>query len=361
VRAAAGRLVTIAIAAGCAMAFACPAAAAASGKVRLARSAWFVTTTTNQVGAPVSSPVAEPTGVPKGDDAVSFTEDQSGASSKETLLQFALPHAAAASTVTKFTLTAQLDASPTAPQAGARGAPVVACLPTRDWIAGESQDSSGQPPVDCAHAVAGVWKNDTVTFEISRLAQSWVDDTNLGVALVNDPKNKTQPFQAVLSGGTHIEATMSYTPNASSPPPPPPHHHTTSQQPKGIQNHQSTQPPTGGRPSFPTASVPSGGGTATVGQGPADGRAPVVANPGSGAGAARSTAGQAAATSRDSSSLPPKGFWVATAAVVIMLVGASLALEDQHRHRPTSTSRSRLDLLLRDPARVAAFTTRSTP
>jgi hypothetical protein len=337
-------------------------ASAASGKVPLARSAWFFTSVANQVGAPAGPPVAEPTGVPQGDDAVAFSEDQTGASSKETLLQFSLPPGAASSTVTAFNFSISLDPSPTAPQAGARGAPIVACLPTRAWSSGEGQDSGSQPPVECSHAVAGVWKGDTVTFSIARLAQSWVDDVNLGIALVNDPKNKTQPFQAVFSGGKQVAATLGYQPATTSTTPTPPHHHGSSQHSAAHHHHFSV--PNSGQgsttPSIPSTSVPTGSSTTTISNGQAGGQPPVVANNnGSAAGATAAKAASQTA-SRDSSSVPPKGFWVSAAGVLILLVGAALALDD-HRFVSPTTRRSRLDRLLRDPTRLATFTTRSQP
>lgn len=359
-RAAAGRLAIIAAAAGYAMALACPATAAPNSKVPLAHSAWFFTTVANQVGAP-APPVAEPTGVPQGDYAVAFTADQSGNSSKETFLQFGLPHGAASSTVTAFTLSLSLDSSPTAPQAGAQGSPIVACLPTRGWTSGEAQDSSGQPTVECSHAVAGVWKGDTVSFAIAKLAQSWVDDTNLGIALVNDPKNKTQPFQAVFSGGKQIAATMGYTPGTTSTPTTPPHHHSSP--PQSPTHNPSPPPPSGGTtttPSIPSASVPTGGGSTTIPSGP-NAQAPVVAGTTPGGTAAGTNTAQVAASVGHTSSVPPKGFWAAAACVMILLVGAALALDDHRFVSPTTTRRSRLDRLLRDPARLATFTTRSQP
>jgi hypothetical protein len=355
------RLAIVATTAGYAMTLAAPATAASGGKVPLARSAWFSTSVANQIGAPAGPPVAEPTGVPHGDDAVAFTEDQSGASSKETLLQFSLPSGAASSTVTAFTFSISLDPSSTAPQAGARGAPIVACLPTRAWSSGEGQDSSNQPPVECSHAVAGVWKGDTVTFSIARLAQSWVDDVNLGIALVNNPKNKTQPFQAVFSGGKRVAASLGYEPAATSTTPTPTHHHGPP--PHSATHHHSAVPDSGQTsttPSIPNTSVPTGSSTTTISNGQASGQPPVVAaNNGSAAGAKPAQAASQAA-SRDSSSVPPKGFWAATAGVLILLVGAALALDD-HRFVSPTTRRSRLDRLLRDPTRLATFTTRSQP
>jgi len=359
VRAAARRLALVAAgASGAALTLASPAMAASGAKVPLARSAWFYTTVANQVGAPAPAPVTEPTGVPHGDDAVAFTEGQSGASSKETLLQFALPIGAAASTVTAFTVSMQLDSSPTAPQAGAKGAPVVACLPTRGWSPGEAQDSSGQPTVDCSHGVAGVWKGNQVSFAIAKLAQSWVDDTNLGIALVNDPKNNTQPFQAVFSGGKQVTATMTYVPAGPATTTKSRPHHRHAKLPANPP--PSTPNPGSGSsttvPSLPTPNLPTGGGSSTVGAGPSVAQPPQVANPQS----ANSSSTATTSPALGGSSVPPKGFWVAAAVGLILLAGAALALEDQHIG-PTPTGRGRLDRLLRDPTRLATFKTRSQP
>ncbi|MBV9869302.1 MAG: hypothetical protein JO214_01625 [Frankiaceae bacterium] len=341
-----------------------PHAWAAGTSVALTRSAWFSTSISDQAGAPPGTlPVELPdsTGVPKGDDVVAFTEDQSGNSSKETLLFFTLPKATASSTITEFTVTATLDPAPTAPQAAAAKAPVMACLPTRDWPAGEAQDSSQQPTVDCSSGVGGVWHGSTVSFAIPKLAQSWVDDANLGVALVNDPKNKTLPFQAVFKGGKAIHATLAFQASPSKPSHPS-HHHTTP--PQSGSHHQANGGGgggggSGGGGSFsaptPTVNLPSGGAT-TVNTSP-ESKSPVVAASGSAAqprNAALGGTGKA-------STLPSAGFWTVAAALLILLVGAGAALSPRNAVAPTRASRSRLDRLLRDPERLASLTARSQP
>jgi hypothetical protein len=362
VRAAATRLAIITATAGFGLTAACPVAATGT-TTHPARSAWFSTSIADQAGSPVTPPVSQPTGVPKGDDPVSYTGGQSGASSAETLLQFALPRTADASKVTAFAVSLTLDTSPTAPQAGAQGAPIVACLPTRDWPAGEAQSSNQQPTVDCSHPIRGVWKGNTVTFALARLAQSWVDDVNLGVALVNDPKNNTQPFQAVFRGGKQIAATLSFTPAtktpASSTPPPTQH----PQHPSGGGAAPPPVPPPGGQASvggssstIPSVSTPLTGSTTTHSNDQSSGQAPVVAN--SNGDTTQPAAAQAAA---HSSSLPARGFWVAAGLLLIVLLGAALALDDRHAASPERTGGSRLDRLLRDPARLATFTARSQP
>lgn len=348
----------LAVATGYVMLLAAPAWAAAGGSVPLARSAWFHTTVANQVSAPAGLPVAEPTGVPAGDDAVAFTADQTGASSKETVLQFALPHDAASSTITAFTVSMSLDSSPTAPQAAAGGSPIDACLPTRGWSTGAAQDSTGQPTVDCSNAVAGVWKGSTVTFSIARLAQSWVDDTNLGVALVNNPKNKTQPFQAIFAGGKRISATLRYTPATTGTTKPPRHHHST---PPPTTHHHHAPTQLGGgattTPSIPNVGVPNDGTTVSTGPGA---QSPLVATTApSGAGAVQPD--RSASLPGQASSLPPKGFWVVAACLMILLVGAALALDEVRPRTPARTGSGRLDRLLHDPKRLATFTARSQP
>src|SRR5207302_3519205 len=55
----------------------------------------------------------------------------------------------------------------------------------------------------------------TYTFDITSIAQSWVDDQNEGVALVNDPDNTSTPFQVVFSGPKTVKAAMAYTPGSA--------------------------------------------------------------------------------------------------------------------------------------------------
>jgi hypothetical protein len=361
VRAAATRLAIITATAGFGLTAACPVAATGSA-THPSRTAWFSTTVADQAGAPVAPPVSQPTGVPKGDDPIAYTGGQAGASSAETLLQFALPRTAAAGEITAFAVSMSLDPSPTAPQAAAQGAPIVACLPTRDWAAGEAQNSSQQPTVDCSHATAGVWKGNTVTFPIARLAQSWVDDVNLGVALVNDPKNNTQPFQAVFRGGKQIAATVSFTaaskgPASSSSPPAPQPQHPSAGQPVPPVSSSGGQPAaTGNSTSIPSVTTPLTGSTTTHSNDQTAGQPPVVANT-----TGDSTPPAAAQAVAHTSSLPSKGFWVASSLLLIMLLGAALALDDHHTVKPERTGSSPLDRLLRDPNRLATFTARSEP
>jgi hypothetical protein len=359
VRAAAKRL-AIAAAAGWwpAVVVGCPAAAAGSAQhVPVARNAWFYTPVTDQVGAPVPLPVTEPTGVPHGDDAVAFTTDQSGASSKQTLIQFALPKATAGATIGSFTVSLTLESSPSAPQAAAAGAPIVACLPTRGWTAGEAQNASGEPTVNCDHAVAGSWKGNTISFEVSKLAQSWVDDTNLGLALVNDPKNKTQPFQAVFARKA-VHAAMRYTPAGTTTTTSQHHHH-----PLAGHTPDPTQQHSGGAgggssnsaiPPVPHVNPPPDSATTTT-SGPAS-QPPVVAPSGTGTTARPVASSPVAHLSH--SALPPNGFWAGAAILLLVVVGAGLALEERSTRLPAAP-RSRLDRVLRDPARLAALTTRS--
>jgi hypothetical protein len=354
-----GRGLLAACVTGLGLSVASPAAAAPQS-APLAQSAWFFTTIANQVGSPEGLPVAEPTGVPKGDYAVAYTAGKSGASSKETLLQFGLPHDAASSTITSLIVSLTLDSSPTAPQAAAAKAPVVACLPTRGWSPGEAQDSSNEPSVDCRDKVAGVWKGNTVSFSIAKFAQSWVDDTNLGVAIVNDPKNLTQPYQAVFSGGKAITAKLDYTVIADQPHHDTHHHTTTS---SGHQHQDSNFGGGGGggggggsfNPSVPTINVPTDTGTTSVAPGA---QSPVIAGSGTQSDGGAKPVLSSASTA---SSAPPLGFWTAGACLLILLVGAGLALNPSNPVGPTRSSRGRLDRLLRDPQRLASLNARSQP
>ena len=116
-----------------------------------------------------------------------------------------------------ITFTVTVDASPQAVNTGGAAAPIVACLPTQLWSPSLGGDYSSEPAVDCSTKVKPKVAGSTYTFAIPAIAQRWVDDQNLGVALVNDPENTSTPFQVTFNGAKTVKATMSYTPGTPTP------------------------------------------------------------------------------------------------------------------------------------------------
>src|SRR4051812_12788086 len=143
-------------------------------KPEVLQTAWFWKTAIQQANPPVAPPAApptEPSGVPKGDVAVANTAND-GSSSKSTALAFQVGALKVGATVTKFTLSLDVDSSGT--NVNADNAPIVACLPTRLWPAKEGGDYTDAPNTDCATKVVPKIDGETYTFEIAGIAQQWV-------------------------------------------------------------------------------------------------------------------------------------------------------------------------------------------
>src|SRR3954463_12026269 len=189
-----------------------------STKPGVLQAAWFWQNAYEQANPPVAAgplPATEPSGVPDGDLAVAHSSNDA-TSSKMTALAFDIAAVPAGSLVDTFTFSVTVDSDP---QAASSPSPaVVACLPTRLWPAAMGGDYTDAPAVDCGSKVKPKIDGSTYTFEIPQIAQRWVDDQNLGVALVNDPDNTSAPFQVVFTGAKTVKATMSYTPGTATPP-----------------------------------------------------------------------------------------------------------------------------------------------
>lgn len=189
------------------------AAGSVSANVAVLQEAWFWETAYQQANPPVAPPAApptEPSGVPDGDLAVASTNSD-GTSSKVTMLSFdvsAIPHG---STINAFTFSLTLDGTPGATSFDTQGAAVVACQPTRLWPAKMAGDINDAPSVDCSTKVKPVVDGSTYTFKVPTIAQSWLDDQNLGVAIVADPTPNNPPFQLVFSGAKTVKASATYT------------------------------------------------------------------------------------------------------------------------------------------------------
>jgi len=321
-------------------------AAAASGTPAVIQASWFWQTAYEQANPPVAPPTTpptEPSGVPDGDLAVAYTGAQDSAGNKTPAKMAALAFDTTGLTpgtqVSNFTFSLTLDTQPTATNFAQQDATILACLPTRGWPATPPQggDFNDEPTFDCAGGVKPSINGNVYTFAIPTIAQTWVDDQNLGVAIVPDPKNTTAPFQVVFTGAKTVKASISYTPATPLPSQPPPP--STTDTGGGVTN---PQPVTGGGISNPG---PISGGVTS----PAPVSPPVVAP-------SPQPSTSPVAAVRAASAAPSAGFWVAAALLGALMLIVSLVLGDPSP-AVTAGGRSKLDQVLRDRG-SDAFTVR---
>src|SRR3954452_10574688 len=287
-------------------------AAAAATKVGVVQQSWFWQNAYEQANPPVAQtpPATEPSGVPDGDLAVAYTGNADKSSSKMTALSFDMSAVPSGSTIDAFTFSLTIDPAPTATSFDAQSAAVVACPPTRSWPAVLGGDYTDQPTVACTHKVTPTVAGSTYTFKIPAIAQGWVDDQNLGVAILADPDTAAAPFQLVFASAKDVKADITYAPPLT-----------------GSGSSSGSSAGSG------TVAVPAtGGATATAG-GPVSvsvppattteqGAAPVVAA--SAAPASPSLSPVAAA--KTAPSIPTKAFWAAALVLGGLLLLASLVL-----------------------------------
>lgn len=334
------------------------AATGHGGQPAVLQQAWYHETLLQQVSPPVDPgkpPADEPTGVPKGDLAVAHTSNDKS-SSKVSEVAFDVTSLLPGTTVTEFTMTLTVDTSNNATNVGADAAPVLACLPTRLWSPADGGDYSDAPPVDCGLQAKPEIKGNTYTFDLTTLAQSWVDDQNLGVALVNNPDNTQTPFQVVFKGDKDIKATLRYTPPVSTPPVGQPTGSGggagsgSGGASSGGTGTTSGGTSTGGTTSVPPPLPPVSPGNLPPSQvtgGASDGGQPPQVAGGSGGTPSQPPAPQPVAL-KPASALPTTGFWIGGAALALLLVTAGLVLRDQREPVAVAARSSRLNRLLRD-------------
>lgn len=315
----------------------------------LLQQAWFWQNAYEQANPPVSQPppANEPPGVPDGDLGVAFTGSASGGSSKMTALSWNISALTPGTVINDFTFTLALDASnSSATNFDTTNAAIVACQPTRLWPAEMQGDYTDEPTVDCTNKVKPTVSGNNYTFKIPTIAQSWVDDQNIGVAILNDPDNSSVPFQLVFTGGKTIKATMDYTPESA---PVTGTGGSTSGVTGGGSVPTGSTAPTGGGSVPPPVPVPTGPTTGTA-QPPATSPqvAPVTATGGI----------TPVAASKPTSAAPTSAFWLAGIGLALVLLIASLALGDPSP-APATAQRSRLDRVLRNRS-TDSFTVRST-
>lgn len=325
-------------------------AVAAGTTPPVVQSSWFWQTAYEQANPPVAPPAAppaEPSGVPDGDLAVAYTgaQDPDGnkTPAKMTALAFDTSALTPGAIVQSFTFSLTLDNQPNATNFAQQDAMIVACLPTRGWPATPPTggDYTDEPTYDCASPVKPTVTGSTYTFAIPSIAQTWVDDQNLGVVVVPDPKNTNAPFQLVFTGPKTVKASMAYTPAAPLPSPAP----TTSSDTGGGTTTGGTTTGGGSNDGGVIGGPPVTGTTA-----PDAGSTPVVAPP------STPVSATPVAAIRPASSAPSAGFWIAGIGLAIFMLIVSLVLGDPSPP-VTAGGRSKLDHVLRDRS-SDAFTVR---
>src|SRR3954453_13662941 len=310
------------------------ASGAQSTKPGVLQAAWFWQNAYEQANPPVAAgplPTTEPSGVPDGDLAVAHSSSD-GTSSKMTAIAFDIGTVTPGSFVDAFTFSVTVDSSPQA--ANTTSPAVVAFLPTRLWPATLGGDYTDEPAVDCSSKVKPKVDGNTYTFEIPQFAQRWIDDQNLGVALVNDPDNTSTPFQVVFTGAKTIKATMSYTAGTTTTPVTAPVTNSGGGTTSGLGSTtgspgSTTVPPAVG-------DVPAG---PAVGTGGDNGQPPQVASP-----SAPKLKTVAKATA--ASSAPGRVFWMGAAAFALLVLLIPLAHGDEPQPAGAGGG-SRLDRVLR--------------
>ena len=271
------------------------------------------------------------------------TTSDSTQPSKETYLAFDLSAIDPASSITSFSFTLTLDG---AAQLKTTPPVLIACSPVRTWSNGEGTTWFDKPTDDCSTAIAATGKPDTAkgtyTFDIPSMAQSWLGGVNTGVAILQDPKKQTTPFQLNFEGPAKVTAKLSYTPplTATYQPPPP------ASVPPPVSSGATPAGPVGGVGTSPSLGVPTTTNP-TVAAPPPVQVAPSIVP---------------AATVRHippAGSVPSVGFWLVAAALLGLLVFVSRVLGDTTAPAAgatvtTRTRTSRLDQVLR--ARRNSFT-----
>jgi hypothetical protein len=309
------------------------AAAGGSATPAVLQQAWYWQNAYEQANPPVAvaPPATEPSGVPDGDLAVAYTGNADKSPSKMTALSFDTSSLTPGSIVNEFTFSVTLDTSSSATTFNSQEGTVVACQPTRLWPAQMPGDYTNEPTYDCGKKIPAVVNGNVYTFKIPTIAQSWVDDQNLGVVIVPDAAAAAAPFQLVFTGAKTVKATMSYTPGTPLPP-------ATGS--VGATGPASAPADTGGGATSaapPPISLPG----ATTQTGTGGGVAPQVA-PTTPIGSVAP-----AAAIKPASATPTTEFWLAGIALALVLLVTSLVLGDP-TPAATAATRSRLDRVLRD-------------
>jgi len=290
--------------------------------------AWYWQNAYEQANPPVAEapPATEPSGVPDGDLAVAYAGNTDKSPSKMTALSFDMSAVPSGASVESFTFSLTVDSDPTATSFNTAEATLVACQPTRLWPALLGGDYTNEPSVDCSKKVVPTVSGDTYTFKIPTIAQSWIDDQNLGVALVPDPATTVAPFQVVFKSAKTAHGSLVYLPASA------------------LSTVGSTEvAPTAPSPAsvpVPAAPAPAALPPASAGATASTVPPPVVAS------AATAPPTRPVAAVKAASAAPTGAFWLAGIVVGALLLLASLVLGDPVP-APVAAPRTRLDQVLR--------------
>jgi hypothetical protein len=231
------------------------------------------------------------------------------------------------SEIGNFVFSIKVDSSNQAANVGNGKQPIIACLPTRAWSPADGGDYTDEPPVDCGESVSPRYHKGIYTFTISGIAATWADQ-NLGVALVNSPQNDNTPYQVVFDPKT-VKSTMDVLAPIKTP---------TSG--RGTGSGGGGTGTTGGSGSGSTGSPAGGSGPTTVVAAPPPGPLnlppaahihappPAAQTPQVAPSTPSQPAAAPAAAVAATPSMPPLGFWLGAAALVVLIAFVSLVLGD---------------------------------
>jgi hypothetical protein len=218
----------IALAAAVALPLAAVPSAAATLDPAVDQANWFwrdqVGGTIDPVGVPYPGQLPDQS-VPKGNLAVAVDPRQASEPkqdpNKETYLSWALFDVPLESSVAAFTVTLPVDQEAKG-NVFAEPPKLIACRPKQAWSAGDGAEPfAGKPKDDCEGAAPGTFdeKKQTYTFDLTPLAQEWVDgEANNGVA-IRHALDYAKPFQVIFLPAEKVTAKMTYTPAVVASPP----------------------------------------------------------------------------------------------------------------------------------------------
>jgi hypothetical protein len=350
------RIATTVLAAAVALPFAAAPSAAATAEPAVDQANWFwreqVGGTVDPVGVPYPGQLPDHT-VPKGRLAVAVdprqASDPKQDPNKETYLSWGLFDVPLESSVSSFKVTLTVDKEAKG-NVFAEPPKLIACRPKQAWSGGDGAEQfAGKPKDDCEGAAPGSFneKKQTYTFDLTSLAQEWVDgESNNGVA-IRHALDYAKPFQVIFLPAEKVTAKMTYTPAVGSNLPP------------------STPGGSGAVP--PAAPVDTGAGTGggsgvvpgidpgnLAGNDVPTGQDPSLTPPVTASGQTTPVAAQPIVTDTK----PTPAFWLAVAVGVVLLGLASLSLGDAAVPAATTRAPGGLSRALQKRRRTAGAAAR---
>ena len=237
----------------------------------LVKSNWFFDDP-QEIGRPVVGAPAmpTPTGVPAMDLGVGYRQGEPATApgavtvpaeaDKVTMLGFDLSALPPGSTVGTFTIAVPVDTGDAASMAlvTSPGAPLlVACRVGRSFDSGQGPTGFGnKPQTNCSGATPVQYDPATMSyrFDITQLAQTWVDDVNTGVSIEPDPAT-TGSFTLALKPPASVTSRATGTSAAAPTTAPSPAHSG----PTTVPPARSTAAPTTLAPAATSAAAPAAG------------------------------------------------------------------------------------------------------